>query len=82
MKTYKETTALNDDNKPSTGMVTAYAGKSPWPKAMKEYYFLEVQDCHSKIRLHNSQIDSKKDFIKKLKRLHKAIGRFIDYLEK
>lgn len=81
MPTYKKTTELNDSNKPSTGMVTAYAGKSPWPKAIKEYYFLEVSDCHSKVRLHNSQIDTKKDFIKKLRKLRNAIDKFIDYLE-
>lgn len=82
MKTFKETVQLNDDDKPSTGAVTAFAGKSPWPKAFKEYYFLEVSDCSGKIRLHNSQIDSKKDFIKKLKRLRNLIDRFIKHLEK
>lgn len=82
MKTFKQTTELNSNDSPSTGSVTAYCGKSPWPKAIKEYMFLEVADCNSKARLHISQIDTRKDFIKKMKRLHKAIGKFITYLEK
>lgn len=81
MKTFKQTVELNDKNKPSTGMATAYSGKSPWPKAFKEYYFLEISDCHSKIRLHNSQVDTKRDFIKKLKRLRNLIDTFIKHLE-
>lgn len=80
-KTYKVTTELNSSKSPSTGSVTAYCGKSPWPKAIKEYMFLEVSDCHSKSRLHISQIDTKADFIKKMKKLHKAIGEYIKFLE-
>jgi len=81
IKSFKHTTALNSDTSPSTGSVTAYCGKSPWPKYFKQYMFLEVSDCHSKVRLHTSQLDTKQDFIKKMRKLHKAIGQFIEHLE-
>ena len=44
--------------------------------------FFEVADCSSKIRLHNSQIDTKELFIKKLKRLRSELDQFIKFLEK
>lgn len=81
-KHYKVTAELNANKSPSTGAVTAFAGKSPWPKAFKEYLFLEISDCHSKVRLHTSQLDSRKDFIAKMKKLRNEIDAFIDHLEK
>lgn len=80
-RTYKVTTALNSKDSPSTGMVTAYSGRSPWPKEIKHYMYLEIQDCHSKIRLHNSQIDTMSDFIKKMRRLRDALNDYIEHLE-
>lgn len=80
-KSYKKTTELNSNKSPSTGSVTAFCGKSPWPKAIKEYMFLEIADCHSKARLHISQIDKKEDFIKKMKKLRNAIDDYIMFLE-
>lgn len=80
-KHYKVTTELNANKSPSTGAVTAYAGKSPWPKAFKEYMFLEISDCHNKVRLHTSQLDSRKDFIAKMKKLRNEIDAFIEHLE-
>ena len=41
----------------------------------------EVADCGSKIRLHNSQIDSRKSFIEKMKRLRNELDRLIDFLD-
>lgn len=81
MKTYKRTVELNDPLSPSTGQVTFYAGKSPWPKHIKKYFFMEVSDCNSKVRLHISQVDTEAMFLRKMKRLHKSLGKFIEHLE-
>ena len=81
MKSFKISKDLNPSNHPSTGHVVAYAGKSPWKKGEKYTYF-ELSDCQNKIRLHLCRTDNIKDFIKKLKILHKVLGDFIKHLEK
>ena len=80
-KKYKRTTELNDKQSPSTGSCTAFYGKSPWKRFKSPYMFFEVADCGSKIRLHNSQTDSRKSFIEKMKRLRNELDRFIDFLD-
>ena len=80
-KKYKRTTELNDKQSPSTGSCTAFYGKSPWKGFKSPYMFFEVADCGSKIRLHNSQIDSRKSFIEKIKRLRNELDRFIVFLD-
>lgn len=80
-KNYKRTTELNDIKSASTGSCTAFYGKSPWKEFKSPYMFFEVADCHGKIRLHNSQIDSRKTFIRKMKRLRKELDSFIEFLE-
>lgn len=80
-KKYKRTTELNDKQSPSTGSCTAFYGKSPWKVFKSPYMFFEVADCGSKIRLHNSQTDSRETFIRKMKRLRKELDSFIEFLE-
>lgn len=81
-KQYKSTAELNGNKSPSTGSATAFYGRSPWKGFKSPYMFFEVADCSSKIRLHNSQIDTKELFIKKLKRLRSELDQFIKFLEK
>ncbi len=81
LKTFKRTKQLNSSDSPSTGAITTYCGKSPWKAFKSPYMFLELSDCQSKVRLHNSQKDNKNDFIAKLKKLRDEINKFIDYLE-
>ena len=81
IRKYKRTTELNDIKSPSTGSCTAFYGKSPWKVFKSPYMFFEVADCGSKIRLHNSQIDSRKSFIEKMKRLRKELDKFIAFLD-
>ena len=81
MKTYKKTKELNDEKSPSTGSCTSFYGKSPWSGFKGKYMFLEISDCSSKVRLHNSKLDNRIRFIKKLKLLRSEIDEFIDFLE-
>lgn len=82
MHKYKKLTQLNSKHSPSTGNVTAFYGKSPWDKIKGAYFFLQISDCHSSIRLHNTSLDTLESFIKKLKRLRNSINDFITFLEK
>ena len=81
MKEYKRTTELNAKKSPSTGSCTAFYGKSAWEGFKKPYMFFEVADCSSKVRLHNSRLDKRDVFIKKMKRLRSELTKFIDFLE-
>lgn len=80
-KKYKRTTELNDKQSPSTGSCTAFYGKSPWKGFKSPYMFFEVADCGSKVRLHNSRLDKRDVFIKKMKRLRNELDRFIVFLD-
>lgn len=75
---------LNPDDHPSTGSVVAYHGDSPWSKNDKAETstFLEIADCHSKVRLHRADIDSMNDFIVKMEKLRGAIDEFITALRR
>ena len=73
---------LNRKGSHSSGSVFAYYGPSPWDNGSDWQYLLEVADCHGKIRLHKTDADSPKDFIKKLKRLRDVIDCFISFLER
>jgi hypothetical protein len=75
---------LNPETSSSSGSIVAchepeafYRNGEPF-----DSLFLEISDCHQKIRLHKAYKDSRLDFYKKLKVLHKVIGDFIIYLEK
>jgi len=81
MTNYKIQKFLNKKDSPSTSTVTAYCGKAPWKKHKETLTFFELSDCHSKIRLHKSDLDTDQDFILKLKKLRKVIDNFINHLE-
>ncbi len=44
-------------------------------------WFLEIADCRSKVRLHQTSDDSDKDFLDKMKLLKSEIEQFINHLE-
>ena len=80
MKTYNKRKWLNSKKTPSTGSVCCYVGRSSWNKKEKDM-FIEVSDCHNSARLHRSRLESKKDFVKKLKALRNEIDLFISEIE-
>ena len=81
MKSYKSVKQLNSKFSPSTGECVAFYGKSPWKQLKGPYMFFEVADCSGKVRLHNSQIDTPEDFLKKMKKLQKEVDAFVSFLE-
>jgi hypothetical protein len=42
---------------------------------------LEIADCHGKVHLHQIKIDSRPDFILKIRLLAKTVNDFADFLE-
>ncbi len=80
--TYSKRQWLNKKGSPSTGAVAAYHGQSPWERKGEYYSYFEVSDCHNSIRLHKTEIDSQRDFIRKIRKLSLAAKEFADFLEK
>ena len=80
MKTYQDRVWLNKHGNPSSGSVMAYHGPAPWDRK-KTMSVLEVSDCHGKIRLHRSEMDSNNDFVRKLRKLAKVISKFADMID-
>jgi molybdopterin synthase catalytic subunit len=75
---------LNDDESASTGSVVAFDGmvKHRYDDRKKvRHFFLEIADCHNKVRLHSSNIQTSRDFIKKLKLLRQVVDDFIVHME-
>lgn len=77
--TYADRQWLNPPGHASTGAVAAYHGPSPWSPAERMTY-LEIADCHGKIRLHLAATDTLDDFADKMDVLAAAASRFAEHL--
>lgn len=83
IKKYSKKKWLNPGESSFTGSVASYHGPSPWDtKGEMPYTFLEISDCTNKVRIHPAESDvSLKAYIKKLRKLARAITKFADHLE-
>jgi len=79
---YNKRTWLNKDTCDSTGSVVAFDGKVTNIDTKTEYTqrFLEIADCRSKVRLHQTCDDGDIDFLEKMQLLEKEIHQFVEYL--
>lgn len=82
MQDYSKRCWLNEDGHSSTGSVVAFHGDSPWDRDGKrdKLTYLEIADCHNKVRLHRSDLDSVEEFIDKMEKLRDVIDGFITHL--
>lgn len=77
---------LNPEGHPSTGSVVSYCGQQWW-SANKDSQpvaaFLEIADCHGKIRLHDNfhSMDDIENFVDKLNRLSTECLLFAAWVE-
>ncbi|MBB1074484.1 hypothetical protein HUU62_08680 [Rhodoferax sp. 4810] len=75
---------LNSEKSPSTGSVVCFHGKSNWRHGSSQepeiVDFIEVADCHCKVRLHRSHFDTTGEFIEKTQLLAKTLNDFAEYL--
>lgn len=80
---YCSRTWLNRDSSPSTGSIVCYDGTVKYADEDEELpnTFIEISDCHGKIRLHRTYFDTKEDFVKKIDTLIGELNRFKYYLE-
>lgn len=78
---YNQRVFLNDPMSPSTGSLVAYDGIRVIDKEEDRYTFLEISDCHSKIRLHKRWEEPVDRFIEKLYRMRTELDAFINHLE-
>lgn len=81
---YKEHIELNGWT-PSTGDITCYDGIIIDPSGKEEPYEFQsitISDCHSRVRLHRGTYDSQDAWLRKVQKLHEALGRYREHLEK
>ena len=82
-KSYKTTTWLNPPTSPSTGSIVCYDGSYPIKgEEDKRHMFVEISDCHNKIRLHKMENESPLDFKRKISILVDALTQFSDHISK
>lgn len=78
---YNRRTWLNSGNSRSTGSVVCFDGKTEFSDGADRDAFIEIADCHGKVRLHKSSDDSVTEFIQKLSTMRNEIDFFIDHLK-
>lgn len=78
---YSKRMWLNREDSPSTGSVAAYRGSMPVGSGTRRTAFLEVADCHGKVRLHVTPMDTMNDFISKMEALRDFIDQFVTFLK-
>ena len=78
---YKKETWLNTIESPSTGSIVCYDGWREYSDFPDRCTFIEVADCHEKIRLHKAQGDTIEDFINKAIKLRNSLDDFINHLK-
>ncbi len=79
---YKSEKWLNPPDSPSTGSIVCYDGMVDYSDGPDRYTFIELADCHQKVRLHKSHTDSTENFVDKLRAMRNEIDNFIQHFEK
>ena len=79
---YKSETWLNNEDSPSTGSIVCYDGDIEYSDDGEQpCVFIEIADCHNKVRLHQSHTDTTKEFVNKIDFLITELTRFRNHLE-
>lgn len=86
MLDYNSRTWLNNEDSSFTGSIVCCSTYEHNDKddngTIIPYQFVEISDCHCKIRIHsNFRNSDKKVFITKLKTMKNEIDKFIQHLE-
>lgn len=79
-ESYVERVWLNPPTSPSTGSIAVYDGVSPFAPDTDELSYVEVADCHQKVRLHQTKNDSREDFATKVEVMRDVLDRFARHL--
>jgi hypothetical protein len=74
---------LEADELPSTSTLVCYEGKPAWADKDRPDYrdkFVEIGNCHEKIRLHKTDLETDRQFLLKIALLRDELSEFLDYL--
>lgn len=81
-KYYKSVTQLNPDDSPSTESIVCYDGDIEYSDdGVQPSVFVEIADCHGKVRLHQAHTDTTKEFVEKIDLMIIALNHFRNHLE-
>lgn len=74
---------LNPSNSSSSSSVVCFDGPAQWGDGDIPYaaMFVEISDCHGKIRIHQSKFETREEFTKKVRLLRDTISDFLKYLD-
>lgn len=74
---------LNDLESPSTGTIAVFDGEVQWcsEESPGRRVWVEVSDCHCKVRVHKSYEQTTQQFCDKVRKMRDVLNGFIDHLE-
>jgi hypothetical protein len=80
---YCEKEFLTDSPEPSTSTVVSFYGDVQWGRndRPENLSFLEISDCHERVRLHRPYEMTNAEWLAQVQRLQAHIGRYINFLE-
>lgn len=77
---YKSQSWLNTSDSPSTGSIVCYDGDIEYTEGEAPCIFVEIADCHNKVRLHLAHTDTTAQFIDKIDLMINALKNFRNHL--
>lgn len=77
---FKSEKWLNKENSPSTGSIVCFDGDVEYTEGVEPCMFVEIADCHSKVRLHKSHTDTTEEFINKIDSMINALEKYRNHL--
>lgn len=81
---YNKRRWLNKKSSQSTGSIVCYNGTVQWDagSARQVHAYVEIADCHNKVRLHKMTDDSFDDFTDKITLMSNQLSKFAEHLRK
>lgn len=77
---FKSEIWLNKENSPSTGSIVCFDGNVEYTEGLEPCIFVEIADCHNKVRLHKAHTDTTEEFIGKIDLMIASLKRFKNHL--
>lgn len=78
---YKSAVWLNDETSYHTGSIVCYDGLFGYPEGTGDLMYVEIGDCHQKVKIHKGESSTREDFVKKVRLMRDELNNFINYLE-
>jgi len=80
LKKYSDKVFITPISSASTAYIQCYSGPRSWkPEEWNKH--VTISDCQSSITLHQMKIESDAEYLKKIKKLHNELGKYIIHLE-